>query len=211
MRTHSGQVAIGLQPQDNGSPPSSPSRPLSRRVDGFRNPAGLDYITCERNRLSPDPRRKAMTDIVSQQKRSALMARVKAHHTKPECVLRSLLHQAGFRFRLHRKDLPGCPDLVLPRYSSVILVHGCFWHAHDCARYRLPSTRTDFWSKKARANRERDSKNIADLRNAGWRVSTVWECAISGKGRLSTDELVDTLSEWLRDGSDHVLELRGYQ
>lgn len=150
-----------------------------------------------------------MADIVSDRKRSQMMSRVKGRDTKPEIAVRSLLHRAGFRFRLRRRDLPGRPDLVLPKYSAVVFVHGCFWHAHDCARYRLPDTRADFWAQKARANRERDARNVRKLLDAGWRVAVIWECALSGKGQLSTNQLAGALESWLREGREELLEIKG--
>ncbi len=118
-------------------------------------------------------------DIVDAATRSRMMSGIRGKNTKPELTIRRLLHAAGFRFRLQRKDLPGKPDIVLPKYKVVILVHGCFWHMHDgCHYYRLPTTRTEFWKNKLGGNRLRDSRNIALLNEAGWRVLVVWECAV---------------------------------
>lgn len=90
--------------------------------------------------------------------------------------MRRLLHRLGFRFRLHRKDLPGKPDIVLPSRSKIVLVHGCYWHGHNCRYGRLPKSRLDFWAPKIEANRARDIRNIGDLENAGWEVLVVWQC-----------------------------------
>ena len=129
-----------------------------------------------------------MTDTVSREKRSAIMAAVRSRDTTPEKFVRSLLHRLGYRFRLHRKDLPGCPDIVLPRHRAVVFVHGCFWHAHRCkAGDRLPATNTEFWRNKRNQNVIRDTTAIGRLRKFGWRVLIVWECetkdavAIAGK------------------------------
>ena len=105
------------------------------------------------------------------------MARIRKIDTKPEMVVRRLVHRLGFRFRLHRRDLPGCPDLVFPRLRKAMFVHGCFWHRHDCSLAgRLPQTRTEYWLPKLARNVERDEQATAALLRAGWSVLTVWEC-----------------------------------
>ncbi|MFQ5564050.1 MAG: very short patch repair endonuclease [Parvularculaceae bacterium] len=119
------------------------------------------------------------TDVFPPEKRSEVMRAVKGADTKPELTLRKALFAKGFRYRLHRKDLPGKPDLVFPKYHAVVFVHGCFWHGHDCARgRRVPKTNRAYWTAKIARNRERDAKNVAALRKAGWRVFTVWECEL---------------------------------
>jgi DNA mismatch endonuclease (patch repair protein) len=116
-------------------------------------------------------------DSLSPEKRSWNMSRIKNCDTKPEIIVRSLLHRGGYRFRLHRKDLPGKPDIVLPRYKTIILVHGCFWHRHEGCRYAYtPKTRVDFWEKKFHLNVERDQKVQNELLRLGWEVCVVWEC-----------------------------------
>lgn len=120
-----------------------------------------------------------MADIFSPAKRSEVMARVRARDTRPELIVRSYLHRRGLRFRLHRRDLPGCPDIVLPVYRVAILVHGCFWHGHtDCKRATLPKARASFWAEKIAANRERDARTTRALEALGWRPLIVWECEI---------------------------------
>jgi DNA mismatch endonuclease (patch repair protein) len=105
------------------------------------------------------------------------MAQVKGKNTKPELVVRRTLHALGYRFRLHRGDLPGRPDIVLPKYKTAIFVHGCFWHRHpNCARSSTPKTRVDFWQDKFDTNVARDTRNTQALKDAGWRVLTIWEC-----------------------------------
>lgn len=127
-----------------------------------------------------------MTDVFSKSKRSEVMSRIKGQNTKPELVVRSLLHRMGYRFRLHKADLPGKPDIVLSRYKAVIFVHGCFWHRHkDCKFAYTPKTRTDFWLKKLEANVIRDQQVKADLEQLGWRVITVWECELRTSEHLS--------------------------
>ncbi len=118
-----------------------------------------------------------MADVMTPEQRSRAMARVRSKNTKPELRVRALLHRLGFRFRLHRRDLPGTPDLVLPKHRAAIFVHGCFWHAHPgCARATMPSTRVEFWTTKLARNVERDAKKLRELQAAGWRVLVLWEC-----------------------------------
>lgn len=110
-------------------------------------------------------------------KRSALMSRVRQKDTAPEIVVRKYIHKIGYRFRLHRRDLPGTPDIVLPKYRKVVFVHGCFWHGHEgCPRGKMPKTRSEFWTKKIASNKKRDSVAKARLRNTGWDVLEIWEC-----------------------------------
>jgi DNA mismatch endonuclease (patch repair protein) len=118
-----------------------------------------------------------MTDRLSRERRSWNMSRIRSRDTQPERIVRSALHRAGYRFRLHRRDLPGRPDIVLPRYHTAIFVHGCFWHRHkQCRLAYTPKSRVTFWTEKFRRNVERDRENTAALRKLGWRVITVWEC-----------------------------------
>jgi DNA mismatch endonuclease (patch repair protein) len=127
-----------------------------------------------------------MTDVVDAATRSRMMKGIGPANTRPELTVRKALHKAGFRFRLHCKDLPGKPDIVLPRYRSVIFVHGCFWHMHDCRYFKLPSTRRDFWTQKLGSNKERDERKRRLLEETGWHVLVVWECEIrDGKDWLS--------------------------
>ena len=129
--------------------------------------------------------------------RSAQMALVHGKDTKPELVVRRLAHSLGYRFRLHRKDLPGKPDMVFPRLRKAVLVHGCFWHQHEdpnCWRSRLPKTRQDFWIPKLRRNGERDKETEQALREAGWDILVVWECQTAMRRR---DELRERLTAFL--------------
>src|SRR4051794_10639527 len=115
-----------------------------------------------------------MADVHTREQRRRNMAAIRSKNTKPELRVRSALHALGYRFRLHRKDLPGNPDIVLPRYRTVLLVHGCFWHCHDCAYGKVkPATRADFWDRKRTGNVERDRRNAAKLVGLGWKVVTV--------------------------------------
>lgn len=122
-------------------------------------------------------------DTLTSSERSERMSRIKGANTAPEMWVRRYLHAQGLRFRLHRRGLPGRPDLVLPKHGVVVLVHGCFWHAHHCQKGRIPSTRSSFWSEKFEGNKARDVRNIRELRKLGWRVLTVWECSLSTQQR----------------------------
>ena len=118
-----------------------------------------------------------MTDIYEPRKRSEIMSRIRGRGTKPELIVRRIAHRLGFRFRLHRKDLPGRPDIVFPRHRAVIMVHGCFWHRHPgCKHASNPKTRESFWKSKLEENVARDRRNETALRDLGWRVMVVWEC-----------------------------------
>lgn len=120
-----------------------------------------------------------MADIFDRQTRSRVMAAIRGRDTKPEMIVRRFLHARGMRFRLHRRDLPGRPDLVFPKYRVAVFVHGCFWHQHAACRYAvMPKSNRPFWVKKLRGNQQRDLRNAAKLRRAGWRVLTVWECRV---------------------------------
>lgn len=124
-----------------------------------------------------------MPEKISQETRSRMMSGIRGRDTKPELLVRQYLHSAGFRFRLFRKDLPGRPDIVLPRWNVVVFVHGCFWHGHPgCSLFRVPKTRTEFWTDKISRNSERDEVAIQKLLNQQWRVAVVWECALRADG-----------------------------
>ena len=139
-----------------------------------------------------------MVDVVSQKKRSQMMSGIKGKNTRPELVVRKILHSRGYRYRLHKKDLPGRPDLVLRKYNCVVLANGYFWHGHDCHLFRLPATREEFWRDKIRKNKVRDSVQIDALLALGWRVVVVWECAIKGKERLNEDSLAGEIEAEVR-------------
>lgn len=125
-------------------------------------------------------------DKLDAQRRSENMRRIKSKNTKPEALLRSLLHRQGYRFRIHCKDLPGKPDIVFPGRRKVVFVHGCFWHQHqDCREGRVPSSRQDYWGPKLKRNRERDAAAIAELRERGWEVEIVWECEVDVQERFA--------------------------
>lgn len=128
-----------------------------------------------------------MTDVHTPEQRRRNMGAIRGTNTKPELIVRRITHALGRRFRLHRKDLPGRPDLVFPRLRRVILVHGCFWHVHDCRYGRVaPSTNAEFWAGKRESNVARDARNLEALREAGWSVLVVWECETRDVERLTT-------------------------
>lgn len=120
-----------------------------------------------------------MTDSLTKEKRSWNMSRIKGNNTRPEVLVRSILHKNGFRFRINVKNLPGKPDIVLPKYKTVIFVHGCFWHRHKNCKYAYtPKSRVDFWENKFRENQIRDKFVINQLKYLGWKVHVVWECQV---------------------------------
>jgi DNA mismatch endonuclease (patch repair protein) len=135
-----------------------------------------------------------MADTLNRDQRSRLMGRVAHFDTPPELAVRQILHRLGYRFRLHRKDLPGRPDIVLPKLRKVIFVHGCFWHRHDCKKATTPKTNVDYWSNKFAENVRRDNKAVAELTRLGWASMIVWECQTR-----DIDVLTAALSVFLRD------------
>lgn len=139
-----------------------------------------------------------MADVVDKVTRSRMMSGIRGKNTRPEMLIRKNLHALGFRYRLHDKRLPGKPDIVLPRYRAVILIHGCFWHGHDCHLYRQPSSNVTFWKKKIAANRQNDQLASEAITKSGWRLMVIWECALKGKTRLPLEVVVRQTSEWIR-------------
>lgn len=132
-------------------------------------------------------------DVLTKKQRSLNMSRIKGKNTKPELLVRSLLHRLGFRFRLHRKDLPGSPDIVFPGKKSVIFVHGCYWHRHNgCPKATTPSTNTNFWKDKFEKNVKRDKKAKQELKRLGWNVLVVWECELK-----EVEVLIEKLTSFL--------------
>ena len=138
-----------------------------------------------------------MTDTLDRKKRSEIMSRIGSRDTKPELVVRRIAHRLGFRFRLHRKDLPGCPDIVFPKYRSIIFVHGCFWHRHpSCKHASSPKTNVEYWEKKFRRNVVRDADNETLLRKLGWRFMVIWECEVKDHKAVA-----QRISSYLRQAS----------
>ena len=150
-----------------------------------------------------------MVDIVSPAKRSIMMSGIRGKNTKPEIIVRKLLFSAGYRYRLYRKDLPGTPDIVLPKYQCAIFVNGCFWHGHDnCPLFRLPKSNTDFWRIKIGGNISRDHEKYNSLLANGWRIVIVWECALKGAHRLPEEDFQNLLYDAV-SGQKKFVTIRG--
>lgn len=138
-----------------------------------------------------------MTDVLTGEQRKFNMSRIRGRDTQPELLVRKGLHAMGFRFRLHRRDLPGCPDLVLPKFKVCIFINGCFWHGHHCAMFKLPHTRRIFWDQKIAQNQKRDERNLSLLLASGWRVLIIWECALRGPRRMDRGNLLRQCAKYL--------------
>lgn len=138
-----------------------------------------------------------MVDVHNKQTRSRNMAAIRNKDTKPELWLRKRLHASGFRYRLNVKDLPGKPDIVLPKYRTAIFVHGCFWHMHDCSLFKLPGTRAEWWYDKLSGNKTRDTGNQDKLASQDWRILILWECAIKGREKIDETDLLEAVISWL--------------
>ena len=138
------------------------------------------------------------------------MSSVRATNTQPELEVRRRLFSMGFRYRLHRRDLPGVPDLVFPKYHAVVFIHGCFWHYHGCRRSSVPRSRTAWWKQKLEENRRRDSEVVSRLRNLGWRVLIIWECSFRKGGsyrQVELSQVVERAARFLLEPSETLLEL----
>lgn len=140
-----------------------------------------------------------MPDILSKEKRSTLMSKIRSKDTLPEMLVRRLTHGMGYRYRLHVRALPGCPDLVFPARKKVIFVHGCFWHRHSgCSNAVMPKTRRDLWREKFTANKLRDKRNLQKLKSAGWSYLVLWECELG-----NTEELTTRIHDFLEENQSH--------
>jgi DNA mismatch endonuclease (patch repair protein) len=148
-----------------------------------------------------------MADVHTPERRSANMRAIRHKDTNPEKQIRSLLFARGFRFRLHVKSLPGSPDIVLPKHKVAVFVHGCFWHGHGCHLFKVPATRTEFWMAKIQGNRDRDFGDAAKLQGAGWRVLTIWECALKGKLKRSRIDVAEQAATWILAADPEVPHL----
>ena len=137
-------------------------------------------------------------DFVDKQTRSRMMSAVQAKNSKLEYEIRKILFAKGFRYRTHERRLPGKPDIVLPKYTAVIFVHGCFWHYHGCTRSKIPDTRREWWQKKLDDNRKRDTRNTEELINKGWRIVTIWECSVRRSGIDRQKSLEDVCLQVIR-------------
>ena len=150
-----------------------------------------------------------MNDIVDKETRSRMMSGIRSKDTVPEIVIRRGLFAQGFRYKLHDKTLPGKPDIVFPKYKSVIFVNGCFWHGHNCHLFKWPKTRKEFWRKKILGNKNVDKRNYKKLKNEGWYIITVWECALKGKTRKPMKKVIERITKWLICGKKDS-EIKGY-
>lgn len=138
-----------------------------------------------------------------------MMSGIKGKNTKPELFIRRALFAVGFRYRLHDAKLAGRPDLVFPQYKTVLFINGCFWHGHQCSLFKIPTSNRDFWVNKISKNKENDLSNKEILINSGWKVVTIWECSIRGKQRLKLDELITTVSSFIKEiNGEHVLDIQ---
>lgn len=126
-----------------------------------------------------------------------MMSGIQGKNTKPELIIRKALFNKGYRYKLHDDKLPGKPDLVLPQYGAVIFIHGCFWHKHNCHLFKWPSTRPEFWKTKINRNIEVDKRNYMQLKQEGWYILTIWECALKGKTRRPLEDIIDKTIKWL--------------
>lgn len=158
--------------------------------------------------LAAASRCAGLPDVHDEETRRKNMTAIRARNTRPEKIVRSALHNAGFRFRLHDRKLPGKPDLVFRKYKAVIFVNGCFWHGHGCRDFRWPETRRDYWADKISGNTARDRVNSEILISTGWRVALVWECALKGRWRRDPQLLFAELAAWLVS-NQQLLNLRG--
>lgn len=139
-------------------------------------------------------------DVLTPEQRHKCMTRIRDQNTKPEMQLRKALFAAGLRYRIHVRFLPGKPDLAFAKFRAVVFVHGCFWHGHNCDLFVVPKTNRDFWLHKIGGNRERDERVCAELQRMGWRVMTVWECALRGPERMPIKRAASLVEKWLRSG-----------
>jgi DNA mismatch endonuclease (patch repair protein) len=149
-----------------------------------------------------------LADVHDAQTRSRNMAAIRGSHTKPELLVRKALHAAGLRYRLHARDLPGKPDLIFPKWGAVVFVNGCFWHQHDCHLFKWPGTREEFWQTKIGRNVENDARAMERLRAGGWRIGTVWECALKGRTKADFPEAMQKLAAWIRS-DQQTITIRG--
>ncbi|MEQ1675218.1 MAG: DNA mismatch endonuclease Vsr [Chitinophagaceae bacterium] len=128
-----------------------------------------------------------MADVHDKKTRSYNMSRIRSTDTKPELLVRKFLHALGYRYKLHDKTLPGKPDIVLPKYRTLIFIHGCFWHGHaNCKYYKVPQTRTDWWLKKINTNKDNDVKAVKALKKEGWKIIIIWTCKLKSKNTEAT-------------------------
>jgi DNA mismatch endonuclease, patch repair protein len=148
-----------------------------------------------------------VTDIVDAATRSRMMSGIRGTNTRIEIAVRKALFARGFRYRINAKGLPGKPDLLLKKYGAVVFVHGCYWHGHSCSLFKLPASNREFWQTKIEGNRDRDDRNMKALREQGWRIATVWECTLRGKGEIGLQKVTDRLAAWL-ESEEKTIEIK---
>ena len=148
-----------------------------------------------------------VTDVLTPEQRRLVMSRIRGKNTKPEMLLRRGFHGRGLRYRLHGADIPGKPDMVFPRYRTVVFVHGCFWHGHECSLFRWPKTRAMFWRTKINRNMERDRSALAALKADDWRALVVWECALRGKHRRAMPDVLSQAEAFIRQSREPFAEI----
>ena len=146
-------------------------------------------------------------DVVDKNTRSRMMANIHSKNTKPEMIIRKYLFKEGFRYRIHYRQLPGKPDIVLKKYKAVIFIHGCFWHRHDCKYFKWPKSRETFWRDKLNKNASNDITNILKLKDLKWRVCVIWECALR-ESRDNYETIIKTLVNWLKSSNSDFLEVK---
>jgi DNA mismatch endonuclease (patch repair protein) len=151
------------------------------------------------------------TDVLTPEQRRLVMSRIRGKDTKPEMLMRRGLHGRGLRYRLHGKGMPGKPDMVFPKYRTVVLVHGCFWHGHGCSLFKWPKTRAAFWKGKIDGNMERDCQALAALNADGWRALVVWECALKGKQKRNLPDVLDRADAFIRNSEKTFAEIAEYE
>lgn len=148
-------------------------------------------------------------DVLTLEQRRRNMSLIRSKDTSPEMLIRKGLHASGFRFRLHQRQLPGRPDLVLARYRTALFINGCFWHSHGCHISRIPDTRQDYWKPKLARNAQRDRDAFEALQAAGWRVIREWECALRRRTRLPEGIALQRISNFIRNGTAILLDVAG--
>jgi len=149
-------------------------------------------------------------DVLTVEQRRLNMSRIRGRDTRPELAVRKALHASGLRYRIHVRELPGRPDFVFPKYRVAVFVNGCFWHGHRCALFKTPATRTDFWLSKIERTCARDRENAAALLRSGWRIVTVWECALKGRARIAVSDVILSCERFIRSSKGDVLDVAGH-
>jgi len=151
------------------------------------------------------------TDVLTPEQRRLVMSRIRGKDTKPEMLMRRGLHGRGLRYKLHGKNIPGKPDMVFPKYRTVVFVHGCFWHGHGCSLFKWPKTRATFWKNKIDRNMERDRAALSALKAAGWRALVIWECALKGRQRRDIQDVLDGADAFIRGSGKDFAEIAEYE